>query len=109
MHGFQLSVKDKGRMVIPVALRKEACLADAETLVATVLPDGGFTVRTREQILNSLWAQALEPESQDLASAHIRESAISYAQRSHELDNPSISNHDLSDSEEAAILAKLGL
>lgn len=96
-------------MVIPVALRKQARLEAEEALVATVLPEGGFMVRTRPQILNSLWAHSLAFGSQNLVDEHVSEEALSHAQRIHELDYPNISSQDLSDSEEAAILAKLGL
>lgn len=51
MQTFHLSVKDKGRTVLPSALQKECGFAPGSDLVARTIGPGSFLVETPEAVL----------------------------------------------------------
>ena len=57
MQSFQVFANNRGVLVIPRSLRELAQLGDEDNLVATPLPGGGFTVKTRRQILEAFWSR----------------------------------------------------
>ena len=110
MSSFQISVKDKGRVVIPAALRAEAGLGEEVQLIATALPEGGFIVKTRQQILRSLWDQSLEKNDGDVVIDFLHSRQAEATQRHHDLMNPVFPNlsAEQQSKQDADILAKLG-
>lgn len=109
MHTYKLSIKDKGRTVIPSALRREADLSDAVDLVATALPDGGFVVKTRAQILTSFWAGLPQDRSGDLVAELLEDRAAQAADRTRVLDSPELPSAEEWEAKSASLLQKLGL
>lgn len=111
MHSYRVSVKDRGRLLIPASLREQALLGDEVELVATPLPGGGFTVKTRQQILESFWSRVQKEDGVDLVEEQIRESSIDWEQRQYSMDNPAfeILSEEAQHKKDLAILAKMGL
>ena len=111
MNSYQVSVKDRGRLLIPASLREQALLGDEVELIATPLPEGGFTVKTRQQILESFWNRVQTGDGVDLVSEHIRESSHEWEQRQYSLDNPTfeILSEEAQHKKDLALLAKMGL
>ena len=111
MRSYQVSVKDRGRLLIPASLREQALLGDEVELIATPLPEGGFTVKTRQQILESFWGQIQREDGADLVNEHIGESVHDWEQRQYSLDNPTfeILSEEAQHEKDVALLAKMGL
>ena len=111
MSSFRLSVKDKGRLLIPAALRVQSGLGDEVELVATPLPEGGFTIKTRQQILDALRTPNTDLVGDEVVIDFLRSRDEAEQARYQFLMNPVIP--ELSEVEQSqkenAILAKLGL
>ncbi len=110
MSSFTVSVKDKGRLLIPAALRAQAGLGAEVELIATPLPDGGFSVKTRKQILEALRSPATDLVEPEVIIDFLRSREEAETARHHFLMNPLLP--DLSQEkqaeQDATILAKLG-
>ena len=110
MSSFTINVKDKGRLLIPAALRAQAGLGDAVELIATPLPSGGFTVKTRQQILESLRTPNTDLIDEAVVIDFLRSRDEAEQARFQFLMNPLLP--ELSEQEQeakdAATLAKLG-
>jgi len=110
MGSFQISIKDKGRLVIPATLRAESGIGDEVELVATVLPEGGFVVKTRQQILESLRTPNTDLVDDAVVIDFLRSRDEAEQARFQFLMNPVVL--ELSEQEQeakdAATLAKLG-
>ena len=110
MSSYRVSVENMDHLLIPADLLVQAGLGEGVDLVATALEEGGFFVKTRQQILESL----RRPESErvdEVASGDLlsgREAAD--WERHHALMNPTFP--ELTEEEQSkqdeAILAKLG-
>lgn len=109
IHSYQISIKDRGRIVIPVGLRREAGFSEEVELVATPLVTGGFTVRSRQQILESLWERTLAKGSEEVVSELLTERDGAAVSRLYELENPKIASESELAAREGEILAALGL
>ncbi len=111
MHSYQVSVKDRGRLLIPASLREQALLGDEVDLIATALPEGGFTVKTRQQILDSFWRRVQKEDGVDLVEEHVLESSNDWTQREYSLDNPTfeILSEEAQHKKDLNLLAKMGL
>jgi bifunctional DNA-binding transcriptional regulator/antitoxin component of YhaV-PrlF toxin-antitoxin module len=111
MSSFTINVKDKGRLLIPAALRAQAGLGDAVELIATPLQSGGFTVKTRQQILESLRAPNTDLVDDAVVIDFLRSRDEVEQTRFQFLMNPVLP--ELSEQEQeakdAATLVKLGL
>ena len=110
MSSFTVSVKDKGRLLIPAALRAQAGLGNEVELIATPLPDGGFTVKTRKQILEALRSPTTDVVEPEVLIDFLRSRDAAETDRRHFLMNPvfpDISPEQQAE-QDAAILAKLG-
>lgn len=66
---FVVRIGNKGRVVIPAALREQAHVAEGDELVARVMEDGRLILETRESIKARLRAQAGEAKASRRASA----------------------------------------
>lgn len=53
---FRLSVKDKGRTVLPTALQRECGFAVGAELIARPLGPGRFLVETADAVLDRIWS-----------------------------------------------------
>lgn len=95
--------------MIPVSLRREAGFSEEVELVATPLTEGGFTVKTRQQILDSLWERVLSRDSVDVVNEFLSEKESAAVSRLHELENPVIASESELSAREGEILAALGL
>lgn len=110
MGSFQISIKDKGRLVIPATLRAESGIGEEVELVATALPEGGFVVKTRQQILQSLRTPNTDLVDDAIVIDFLRSRDEAEQARFQFLMNPVVL--ELSEQEQeakdAATLAKLG-
>lgn len=106
---YQISLKDRGRIVIPAALRREAGFSEEVELIAVPIAEGGFTVKSRQQILDSLWEKTLSKDPKDLVSEYVVSSEAASAARLYELEHPRIGTKSEVATREAQILKALGL
>ena len=109
IHSYQISLKDRGRIVIPAKLRREAGFSEEVELVATPLAEGGFIVKTRQQILESLWERSLSMGSVNAIGELLSERDAVTASRLNELENPVIASESELAEREGKILTALGL
>ncbi|HKZ75558.1 MAG TPA: AbrB/MazE/SpoVT family DNA-binding domain-containing protein, partial [Actinomycetota bacterium] len=58
-----IRIGNKGRVVIPAALRARAHIAEGDDLVARVVEDGRLELETRESVKRRLRAQAAEAKA----------------------------------------------
>lgn len=65
MNAYQIEVRDKGRIVIPVELRHEYQLDFGTPLSLLDLGDGDFLVSTREAIYRRMWSGIESSDSTD--------------------------------------------
>jgi len=56
MQTFRLTVKDKGRTVLPSALQKACGFAPGTELIARTLGQGRFLVETQDVVLERIWS-----------------------------------------------------
>ena len=108
-HSYQISLKDRGRIVIPAGLRREAGFSEEVELVATSIAGGGFIVRSRQQILDSLWEKTLSSGVKDVVSEFVSEREIAALVRLQELEHPHIGSQSEIAARETKILIALGL
>lgn len=66
---FVVRIGNKGRVVIPAALRERARMAEGDELVARVMEDGRLVLEARESIKARLRAQAGEAKANRRGSA----------------------------------------
>ncbi len=60
MSVFHFEVKDKGRVVLPAALRAECAIDTGTELVARSVAPGCFIVETMDVVLDRIWAGATD-------------------------------------------------
>ncbi len=66
---FVVRIGNKGRVVIPAALRERAHVAEGDELVARVMEDGRLMLETRGSVKARLRAQAAEAKANRRGSA----------------------------------------
>lgn len=109
MRGFQLSLKDKGRTVIPTGLRRAGHFEEAEELIAIPLPEGGFVAKTRMQVLEELWSSLPEAGAETAVDELLRHRAEDEAAHIHRLDHPELPSEQEWELKSAGLYSKLGL
>jgi bifunctional DNA-binding transcriptional regulator/antitoxin component of YhaV-PrlF toxin-antitoxin module len=105
---YTLSVKEKGRTVLPAALRTACQFTDATELVATPLGRGKFLVETREAIVDDLWAGLPATEESGAVNELMAWRVSSEQARCEQLTAVAISDSTENDPG-ATLLAELGL
>lgn len=71
MATYRLSVKDKGRTVLPAALQRECGFAPGSELLARPIGNGQFIVESAEAVLERIWSQLPDhPQSSGVDSLH---------------------------------------
>ena len=106
---YNIPLNNRGEIVIPAGLRREAGFSEEVELVATSIAEGGFIVRSRQQILDSLWEKTLSSGVKDVVSEFVIEREISAQVRLQELEHPHIGSQSEIAAREAKILIALGL
>jgi len=84
-------------------------VSDAVDFVATPLLEGGFVVKTREQMLTSFWARLPQDKSGDLVAELLEERAAEAADRIRLLDNPNLPSAEEWEAKSVSLLQELGL
>lgn len=109
MKGYTITVKEKGRTVLPVALQRAGNFGPGDSLVARVLPEGGILLETRRQVLERIWASMENLDGLD-GVAELKKRRIERdAARRQRLERPQFADDAESERRSAALLALLGL
>lgn len=110
MDTFRLVVKEKGRVVLPVALQRLCEFAPGDELVARPLGKGQFMVESADAILDRMWSRlpdagADADESSDLETWR----AESDEARRSALESPELDSIASSDERASRLRAEFGL
>ena len=110
MSSYRVSVENMDHLLIPADFLVQAGLGEGVDLLATALTEGGFIVRTRQQILESLRRPGSEGVNEVVFGDLLRGKEAADRERHHALLNPTFP--ELTEEEQSeqdqAILAKLG-
>lgn len=109
MSDFQLSVKVKGRTVLPVGLQRACGFAPGAKLVARPLGRGCFVVETREAVLERIWAGNSQNTTADGVADLARWRQMSDADRWERLASPEFPAEEVSAERANQLLSALGL
>lgn len=107
MKGYSISIKEKGRTLLPVALQRAGNFGPGDTLIAQVNDDGDIVLVNRRRMLERMWASMGVPEGSD-AVADLKKARVEgEAARRERLENIEI--HDEKDLMErtSALLARM--
>jgi len=114
MPTFRLSVKDKGRTVLPIGLQRACGFAPGAELLARPLGNGRFLVESSDAVLSRIWERAAE-DTEDTQDAEAGVAALrawrteADTQRWDRLDETELPPDDVSRQRAADLLAELGL
>lgn len=109
MDTYRLSVKDKGRVVLPVALQRACGFAPGAELVARPIGKGTFVVESTDAVLERIWSRLPEGASGDAVGALEDWRAASGEVRRAALESPALAPEEESEGRAAQLLAELGL
>ncbi len=65
MKGYSVSIKEKGRILLPVALQRAGNFGPGDTFIAQVNEDGDIVLVNRRRVLERLWASMEVSEDSD--------------------------------------------
>jgi AbrB family looped-hinge helix DNA binding protein len=108
-----LRVGAKGRVVLPVGVRRAAHIEEGAELIARVVGDGQLLLETKDAVRARVWDAAPEPTGLDAAAdvRAIRNEDV--ALEAHNVDRQAAASEDRSEAHchatGAALLADLGL
>lgn len=108
METYRLVVKEKGRVVLPVALQRLCEFAPGDELVVRPLGRGRFVVESADAILDRIWSRLPDidgDESSDLATWRIESDEA----RRTALESPEFNSSTTSDKRAARLRAEFGL
>jgi len=109
MQIFRLSVKDKGRTVLPSALQKACGFAPGTELIARTLGQGQFLVETHDAVLERI-RSGVQADSEDNGVDALQEWRLaSDAERNENLASPDLPDEATSQSRGTQLLSDLGL
>ena len=109
MTTFRLSVKEKGRTVLPMGLQRACGFGPGSELVARPLGNGQFLVESIDAILSRIWERATNDSTEDGFAALSAWRTDAGTQRWDRLDAPELPPEDVSRERAAGLLAELGL
>ena len=90
MMSFALRIDDRGRIVLPAALRRASGLAEGQELVAAVDADGRIVISTADRLMDQLREACARMGQRDAASDLEGWRDESEADRLHRLEHPII-------------------
>lgn len=109
MTTYRISVKHKGRAVLPVGLQQACGFAPGDDLVARPLGQGRFLVESSSAIMERIWSQVPHGGTDDAEKSFDEWRAESDDARRAELDAPMVGSTAASRRRGAALLAEFGL
>ncbi len=109
MSDFQLSVKEKGRTVLPIGLQRACGFAPGAKLVARPLGNGRFLVETREAVLERIWADNPQSITTDGVADLARWRQIADTERWERLASSDLAAEEISSERANQLLSALGL
>lgn len=104
---FELHVKDKGRTVLPVALRDACGFETGVTLIARQIGPGQAIVETENSILERMWSRNVEDGTDGVEALRAMRAADNELLTTRAQDTGE--GDDDSDARGAALLEALGL
>ena len=109
MSSYRILVKEKGRAVLPAALRQVCAFDVGDELIAVPVGPGRFMVETRQAVLDRI-GQGL-PDGEGTAGTEDLEAWRQHSEegRRGRLDSAVVSDPAASDARTAAMLAELGI
>ncbi|MBJ7334168.1 MAG: AbrB/MazE/SpoVT family DNA-binding domain-containing protein [Thermoleophilia bacterium] len=90
MISFALRIDDRGRLVLPAALRRASGLAEGQEVVAVVDADGRIVISTADRLMDQLREACARMGQRDAASDLEGWRDESEADRLHRLEHPII-------------------
>jgi bifunctional DNA-binding transcriptional regulator/antitoxin component of YhaV-PrlF toxin-antitoxin module len=75
MAGYTITIKEKGRTLMPVALQRAANFGPGDTFIAQVNEDGDILLVNRRRALERMWASMELPEDSD-AVANLKQARV---------------------------------
>jgi bifunctional DNA-binding transcriptional regulator/antitoxin component of YhaV-PrlF toxin-antitoxin module len=109
MTTFRLSVKEKGRTVLPAGLQRACGFAPGAELVARPLGQGRFLVESTDAVLSRIWERAADGATVEGVADLSMWRADADAQRWEQLEAAELPPEDVSRERAADLLAELGL
>lgn len=109
MSDFQLSVKEKGRTVLPIGLQRACGFTPGSTLVARPMGNGRFVVETREAVLERIWSANPQSTPTDGVAELAQWRQVADAQRWERLASPDLPSEEISSERANQLLRELGL
>lgn len=109
MTTFRLSVKDKGRTVLPIGLQRACGFAPGAELVARPLGEGRFLVESTDAVLARIWERAAASDTEDAIAALHTWRAGTDTRRWDQLEAAELPSEEVSQERAANLLADLGL
>lgn len=108
MDAYRIVVKEKGRVVLPVALQRACGFAPGDELVARPMGEGRFIVESADAILHRIWSR-LPTEGDDTTGDLATWRSESEAARRSALESPDLAARAVSDRRAAELLRELNL
>lgn len=68
MKGYSVSIKEKGRILLPVALQRAGNFGPGDTFIAQVNDDGDILLVNRRRVLERMWASMEVSEDSDVVA-----------------------------------------
>ena len=109
MTTYRISVKHKGRAVLPVGLQKACGFAPGDDLVARPLGQGRFIVESSSAIMERIWSHVPNDGADDATASLEQWRVTSTEARRAELEHPVVGSTAESRRRGAALLAEFGL
>lgn len=109
VESYRVSVKDKGRVVLPVALQRACGFGPGDELVVRPIGPGRFVVESTNAVLERIWSGAPQGPSVDAVESLEGWRTESDARRGEELDTPRLPSEKESDQRAARLLSEFGL
>lgn len=75
MRGYAITIKEKGRTLLPSALQRAGNFGPGDTLIAQINDDGDIVLVNRRRVLEKLWA-SMEVSDDSDAVADLKQTRI---------------------------------
>jgi bifunctional DNA-binding transcriptional regulator/antitoxin component of YhaV-PrlF toxin-antitoxin module len=107
MKGYAITIKEKGRTLLPVALQKAANFGPGDIFIARVNEDGEILLVNRRRVLERMWA-SMEPSDDFDAVTDLKKARVAGdAARRQRLESFEVADEKELEERTAALLARL--
>ncbi len=107
MRGYSVTIKEKGRTLLPVALQRAGNFGPGDTFIAQVNDEGDIVLVNRRRMLERMWA-AMEVSQDTDAVADLKKVRVEGdAARRHNLENVEVQDEKDLMERTRALLARM--